>query len=82
MTTRTKLNHEAPSVAVNNTLRKCGKIKCSYEKLEFVEGQGSILNDPDENPVHEEPDEDVDEKKGDWVPLEEVVKGPRRAQAQ
>ena len=40
------------------------------------------LDDDEQNPVHEEPEEDVTEEEGHGVPLEEVEDGPGRSDAQ
>lgn len=71
----TKVSHN------ENHMQHKKKSTATHEKFEFVERQGSVLNNVEEDPVHEEPDQNVDEKKGDWVPLEEVVKGPRGAKS-
>ena len=65
----------------NVVLRRRSNINLTYQELKFVTRERPVLYNVDQDPVHEEPYQNVYQEKRDGIPSEEVMHGPGRQQA-
>ena len=60
----------------NVVLRRRSNINLTYQELKFVTRERPVLYNVDQDPVHEEPYQNVYQEKRDGIPSEEVMHGP------